>query len=447
MNAQAQPSGGPGRIEIALAALTIALFSEAFLPKLFAPPPEAMATDEDSFLRYLWLPFYALIGAGLFLAWRRAGQALLRSPLLLLLLVWTFASTAWSMFPGITSRRALAVAFTSLLGVYLAARYDWRGGLRLLGGVWFAILALTLVSGLVVPGFAVMSVEHTGAWAGGWWEKNQLGGHAARASFLFLFLAWRDAPWRKAWLAAFALGALLVALSTSATALLGLMVGCVFVGLSWQMVKGRGRSLLLLWMCAAGGSLGAILYLAAPELLLAMLGKEPTLTGRTDIWRELIRATSARPWLGYGYQAFWAPLSEPRYWLRQAVDWEAPTGHNGWLDLAASLGLVGVAIFALDLMLAIGRSVRLSLASPAGVFALGSLAQFVLFSMSESIILWQNSIIWATYVFVSVRLALDASAAQSISPQSRAAPVGAVSIAPMSTARRASSASVEGRTP
>ena len=45
--------------------------------------------------------------------------------------------------------------------------------------------------------------------------------------------------------------------------------------------------------------------------------------------------------LGYGYLAFWGLDSEPRYWLQKAVDWNAPSGHNGWLDLAISLGLVG----------------------------------------------------------------------------------------------------------
>ena len=50
------------------------------------------------------------------------------------------------------------------------------------------------------------------------------------------------------------------------------------------------------------------------------------------------------------------------------------------------------------------------------VFAIGFLAQFMLFAMSESIILAQNSILWATYVFVSCKLALEAQRARDPAP-------------------------------
>ena len=57
------------------------------------------------------------------------------------------------------------------------------------------------------------------------------------------------------------------------------------------------------------------------------------------------------------------------------------------------------------------RAARLSIVSPAGVFAIGFLAQFMLFAMSESIILAQNSILWATYAFVAAKLAIEARVA------------------------------------
>jgi len=137
-----------------------------------------------------------------------------------------------------------------------------------------------------------------------------------------------------------------------------------------------------------------------------------------------------RPLLGYGYLAFWGLDSEPRYWLAKAVDWNAPSGHNGWLDLAISLGLVGVAIFAVDFILSAWRAVKLAAISPAGVFALGFLAQFMLFAMSESIILAQNSILWATLAMVSTKLALDARKFREVPPPfASEEPIGASSSA------------------
>ncbi len=200
----------------------------------------------------------------------------------------------------------------------------------------------------------------------------------------------------------------LVVLSKSATALLGTVLGLTVLVSAWWMLKGRTWSLALMWIGASVIGLGAVAFAMAPGAVLGVVGRDATLTGRTDIWAELATAISQKPALGYGYLAFWAPDSEPRYWLAKSVAWNAPSGHNGWLDLAISLGVAGVVVYATDVAMSAWRAVRLALVSPIGVFAIGFLAQFMLFAMSESIILAQNSILWAMYAFVSCKLALDA---------------------------------------
>jgi len=81
-----------------------------------------------------------------------------------------------------------------------------------------------------------------------------------------------------------------------------------------------------------------------------------------------------------------------------------------------------VALFLIDMLVSLWRAGRFSLTSPTGVFAIGFLAQFLLFAMSESILLAQNSILWVTYVFISAKL--GQRAVQSITPHSAAASVG-----------------------
>ena len=428
------------RLEYVLAGITLFMFAEAFLPRLLAPGPADVTGEipESTFLRLLWLPFYGLIGAGLILAGRETWRALLRSPLLVMLALLAIASALWSIDAELSFRRGVAVLATTLLGVYIAARFDWLGALRLLAVVWFALMALSFIAGVIAPGFSHSTV-HAGAWMGGWSEKNALGGHAARASFLFAFLAWRDAPLRRWWLGGTTLALLLVLLSKSATALLGAGVGLGVLACAWWMLKGRRWSLSLAWAGLTLGGLAILTYATAPGLLLSLVGKDETLTGRTDIWAQLLDAIGQKPVVGYGYLAFWGLDSEPRYWLARAVDWNAPSGHNGWLDLAISLGLVGAVLFAIDLVLSLARAGRLALTSPTGVFALGFLAQFLLFAMSESILLAQNSILWATYAFVATKLALGAREAQSITPLSTAPRVGVARMAPPSAARAASS--------
>ncbi len=431
------------RLELVAAGVTLFMLAEAFMPRLLAPPSTGIPGDvpESTLLRFLWLPFYGLIGLGLILVARQSWRAVLRSPWLVMLALLAIASTAWSIDPELSFRRGIAVLATTLMGVYLAARFDWITALRLLAAVWLALMLASFIAGIVAPGFAVMSEVHPGAWMGGWGEKNALGGHAARAAFLFAFLGWRDPAHRRAWLAGLFVALALVLLSRSATSLLGAMLGLGIIAGAWWMLKGRRHALALLWAGVAGLGLLVLVYAVAPGVLLGLIGKDETLTGRTDIWVELAAAIDQKPVLGYGYLAFWGLDSEPRYWLEKAVAWDAPSGHNGWLDLAISLGLVGVVIFAIEVTATAWRGVGLAVRSPAGVFAVGFLAQFLLFAMSESIILAQNSILWATFAFVSAKLALGSEVArdQSLTPQSTAPSVGATNTAPASTARWASS--------
>jgi len=429
------------RVELALAGITLFMLAEAFLPRLLAPGPADVTGEvpESTLLRYLWLPFYGLIAVGLFFAMGHAWRAVVGAPWLVLLALLAIVSALWSIDPELSFRRGVALLATTMMGVYLAARFDWLTALRLLGAVWFVLMSASFIAGLVAPGFARMSEVHVGAWMGGWSEKNALGGHAARASFLLLFLAWRDLRYRKWWIAGATVALALVMLSRSATALLGAVLGLGVLFAAWWMLKGKRWSLALVWSGVTFVGLIVLAYLTMPDVVLGLLGKDETLTGRTDIWASLGEAIEKKPVLGYGYLAFWGLDSEPRYWLERAVDWNAPSGHNGWLDLAISLGVVGVAIYAIDLAITLWRAGRLSLASPAGVFALGFLAQFMLFAMSESIIVAQNSILWATYSFVGAKLALGGQTSQSMTPLSTAPSVGAARTAPASTARTASS--------
>lgn len=429
------------RLELAAAGVTLFMLAEAFLPRLLAPPSSGIPGDvpESTLLRFLWLPFYGLIGIGLILAARQSWRAILRSPWLVLLSLLAIVSAVWSIDPELSFRRGIAVLATTLMGVYLAARFDWNTALRLLASVWFVLMLASFVAGIVAPGFGVMGEIHPGAWMGGWSEKNALGGHAARASFLFAFMVWRDTDHRRAWTIGLIFALSLVLLSRSATALLGVMLGIAIIASAWWMLKGRRHALALAWAGVTAIGLVMIIYAMAPGILLGLIGKDETLTGRTDIWVELAAAIEQKPALGYGYLAFWGLDSEPRYWLAKSVAWNAPSGHNGWLDLAISLGLVGVALFFIDVAGTLWRSARLATRSPAGVFAIGFVAQFLLFAMSESIILAQNSILWATFAFVSAKLVLEREGAQSQTPQSAAPSVGAASTAPSSTARWASS--------
>lgn len=382
----------------------LVMFSEGFLPRLFASEQEA---EGSSILRLMWFPAYGVILLLALARWQAVIKAIGRVPFLVLLLMLCAATTMWSIEPSITLRRAVAILFTTLFGIVMASHYSWRDMLRLLGLTWAILAVISLFTSILLPGFGTMTEVHVGAWRGMWWEKNSLGGHMGRAGFLFAVLIFADRPYRKAWGAAFVLACFLVLMSTSKTAALGLALGIGVLGMGLIIQRGTRIALVSIWFAATIGGAMVMSLVLAPEFVFGLFGREPTLTGRTDIWGALAYIISERPLLGYGYGAFWGPHSAPAYWVWVAVEWAAPTAHNGWLEIWLGVGLVGLLFFLANFVLTIYRAIIAAFHGWPGLFATGYLLQFLMFSMSESIIFQQNAIIWVTYVGISVRLAID----------------------------------------
>ena len=404
-------------IELCVVFVCLVLFTEGLLPRLFA---DQYNPESSAFLRLLWIPVYGLVIAGCLWKIRTLFAATIRLPFLIGLLAVTSASFLWSLDPALTERRSIAVVATSLAGLFLAARYDWRTLLRLLGAVWLFMAVVSIVSVLVAPGFAVMTEVHPGAWRGLWWEKNALGGHMARAAFLCAFLFVLDKPWRPVWGTAVFLCCVLVLFSTSKTALLGLLFGFGVLFAGWVSRRGAAITISSLWIGIVLVAGFAAIMAINPALIFNLLGRDATLTGRTDIWSVLVDAIGNRPLLGYGYGAFWQLESMPAYRVRAATEWLVPTAHNGWLETALGVGLIGLGLLILNFALLIARAAWLSIDSWLGIFALGVAGQFLLFSLSESIALQQNAIVWVTYVAVAAKTALSLQSTREPEPEYRA---------------------------
>jgi O-antigen ligase len=395
----------PGVLEKSLTVVVLLLFCEALLSRVWGSDPMQTVVTEAPWLRYTWYPAYLFALAGLALVWQPALAAVIRAPVLIALPLLAFLSAGWSVSPEVSERRAIALTMTIGFGVYLAARYRWRTLLQLLGITWAILAVGSLISVLVSPSFGIMSEIHPGAWRGLWWEKNTLGGHMARGGFLFACLALIDPERRKVWIGFCVLAVFLVLMSTSKTSLLGLLLGFALL-IAWVIVRqGPRLAGLLVWGGLLVGGTSAFILLFAPELVFEVLGRDATLTGRTDIWVALDRKIADQPQLGFGYAAFWGEFSPPAIEVREETEWPVPTAHNGWLEIVLALGFVGLALFALDYMIALTRATLRAL-RPEGLFALGWLMQMLLFSLSESVFLLQNNILTVTWATLSAKLAL-----------------------------------------
>ena len=97
---------------------------------------------------------------------------------------------------------------------------------------------------------------------------------------------------------------------------------------------------------------GATLFvLGHTDALFALMGKDASLTGRTDLWQLAIAAVLKRPLLGAGWDVFWmGPEADA---IRTLVHLQTP-------HLALNTGLVGLVIFLASLFSCLRRAVRYS---------------------------------------------------------------------------------------
>ncbi|MDX2276025.1 MAG: O-antigen ligase family protein [Hyphomonadaceae bacterium] len=404
-SAASAPRVGARGWERVAVALCLVQFSEP----LFAAIAQSQgATEPPGYARIFFAPVYLFLGWTLWrdrrAAWATAGA----TPLLMGLLALAFVSTFWSIDAGGTFRRSIWLALSMAFGLYLAWRNDWPRLIETLAGAFAILIVGSLALGALAPSIGRMAAEHVGAWSGLWTHKNTLGGIMALGAGIAVAAALAAPQRRMLWLGVAAGAFLLVLLSTSKTALIASMLGVslIFAG----MLVRRGPIWAVLVGAGAVGALivGASIVLLAPDLLVGALGRDLTLTGRTDIWAAAAPAVAAQSWLGYGYYAFWLPDNGPAYWVREAVRWEVASAHSGWLEMALGMGRVGVAFMALQLAVTLWRGARALGDAQAGLWAPAFLAVFAMYTMSESHVLQANNLFWIIYTAVAARLALDA---------------------------------------
>jgi len=102
-------------------------------------------------------------------------------------------------------------------------------------------------------------------------------------------------------------------------------------------------SLLLCFLLGLLCAIAVTISLGPSELLETLIG-DPTLTGRDQIWRFAISKFDGDPVLGVGYGAIWQVGLEIQLALRSmGLYFVFNEAHDGYLEIAAQLGIVGVA--------------------------------------------------------------------------------------------------------
>jgi exopolysaccharide production protein ExoQ len=293
-------------------------------------------------------------------------------------------SALWSLDPPTTLRVATVYLFVVLGVIGIARTMDADEYMHLLSWCCFvsAIASIFLLIGS--PSNAVSEDEFRGIFA----VKTVLGQVMATGALAILHGIRRA---RRGYLGKLCMLFVFVGMayaSKSTGALLVALVYCGITGFDSLWRKG-GASRLTGVILAVVLAPVLIFALTAPDTFLELIGKDPTLTGRTEIWAYIIQDIRMKPWLGWGYHVFWLETNPAAAEITVAVRWVVTTAHNGLLEFLLDIGVLGTALFALILIRTIVLAVR-CLRTPERALAISTIsccAGILLVGVSESVLL------------------------------------------------------------
>ena len=137
--------------------------------------------------------------------------------------------------------------------------------------------------------------------------------------------------------------------STSATGIsAAFLAGVTWVWLRiYQNQEDLRNSTIFSTLSAVGFLIVVVGAVTSLATITSAYGKELTFSGRTFIWAASIDAIERRPLLGHGLGAlFWQdPVSSETAEIWRQVGFPNTHAHNGPLDLALQLGLLGLAVY------------------------------------------------------------------------------------------------------
>jgi len=316
-------------------------------------------------------------------------------------------SFMWSDFPNESQKGGLDVLKTTLFGLYFASRFSLKDQLRLL--VWALGIGavITVMYTLPFRGTGLESGTHAGAWRGTLLHKNLLARLMLVSAVASLLVALNTRRWRNRYLvwAVCGLSVALIVLSTSKTALVVFATLIILLPLYNALRWSEGLAIpFFITLSLVGGAI-ATFVVSGWDSLLVSLGKDPTLSGRTDIWEVVIENIWERPWFGYGYQGFWQEKGDADLVWR-VIRYKVFHAHNGFLNIAVELGLVGMFLFVLSVLFTYIRALQWARLGKTSeyLWPITYITFLLMYNYTETTNITQHSLFWVLFVTATLSL-------------------------------------------
>lgn len=275
-------------------------------------------------------------------------------------------SLFWSDFPFVGFKRWIRGLGDVVMVLVVLTDRDWLAARKkVYAWVGFFVIPLSILLIRDYPELGrAYGVDGSSFWTGVTTNKNELGmvcmifGLAAVAR-LFDIWCGREGKKKTRLLLAHgvivAMAAWLIHVANSATSLACFGLGtCILVATHLRPVLRRPSLLHLIVWSLLFVSFSA-LFLGVGSGLVQDLGRNSTLTGRTDVWKKVVTYVD-NPVLGAGYESFWLG---PRLEKMRDFAGGLNQAHNGYIEIYLNLGWVGIILLGVVIFTGYRHVIRL----------------------------------------------------------------------------------------
>lgn len=296
-----------------------------------------------------------LIFAGIFILSKRKiewPEILKSNSWIITLYLYMAISIIWSDFPQVSFKRWIRAIGDIIMVLVVLTDHDPLEAIkRMFRRFAYVIIPFSIICNKYFPSIGVSySSSGIAMWSGVTTHKNALGLVSCVSASFFL---WELMPPRRRdsliidiVLLAMSLYLLFSGKNYSATAIVIFFIGIgTFIVLSKSKSNPEHLTRNLVLIILPFLFIITFAYEFIFPFITSATGRDMTLTGRTDIWRELIPIGSLSSILGTGYGGFWIGNLTHDLWDKFGG---APTqAHCGYLDVWLQLGWVGLTILVL----------------------------------------------------------------------------------------------------
>ncbi|MDB9493668.1 O-antigen ligase family protein [Spirulina major CS-329] len=370
----------------------------------------------DSLVRY---GVFMMSMIMLTLRWQLTLYVLSGDLALLALNALSFCSFSWSEMPGTTNVQVREILYMMSFALYIAGRFPLRKQVILLSWGLEVAALLSTIWAFTMPAGMHRNDKFAGAWKGIYPQKNELSTMMTLSAAAHLPLLF-DPTYNRIWAAAGLGLSLFVTLMTTSKS--GLIIFFVLVIALFLLRTLRWRNLVMVMIFSVLFGLavpGLTVFFSNWDAIMIGLGRDPTLTGRTDIWGYSFMRLAQRPWLGYARGVFWdkksiypgeagiAVVGVPPINLLSGT-YAPPHAHNGVVDLLLEVGVVGLIFFVISLGVFLMRAIKRIYVTntPEDFGPLVFFTFFFMYNITESLLMRGENIFWVYYMVFAYSIRL-----------------------------------------